>query len=125
MDVRWLSPLVSVLTLAAALVLGGPLLLLFVFILARKCACCGPRWLKLWWRGTAPPPLPILMSEWRWEWWRATETLLPPGLSGITCCWSGVEEEEEEEEGMEVEEVGLLEDEEEEEEEVAEDDVEF
>ncbi|KAK9527099.1 hypothetical protein VZT92_015761 [Zoarces viviparus] len=62
------------------------------------------------------------MSEWRWERWRLTETSLSPGLSGITCCWSGVEEDEEEEEGMEVEEVGLLEDEEEEE---AEDEVEL
>lgn len=98
---------------AAPLAPGGPLLLLLVFILARKCGCGAPRWLKLWCLGTAPPPLPILMREWRWEWWRLTET---PGLSGITCCWSGVEEEEEEEDGMEVEEVGLLEEEEEEEE---------
>lgn len=109
--------------MATPLTPGGPLLLLLVFILARKCACCAPRWLKLWCRGTAPPPLPILMREWRWEWWRVTETLFPPGLSGITCCCSGVEEEEEDEEGMEVEEVGLLDDDEEEEE--AEDEVEF
>lgn len=62
------------------------------------------------------------MREWRWEWWRVTETPLCPGLSGITCCWSGVEEEEEEEDGTEVEEVGLLEEEDEEE---AEDEEEF
>lgn len=60
------------------------------------------------------------MREWRWEWCRVTEVPLPPGLSGITCCWSGVEEEEEHEDGTEVEQVGLLEDEEE-----AEDEVEF
>lgn len=86
-----------------------------VFILARKCVCDAPLWLKLWWRGTAPPPLPILMREWRWEWLRVAETPPPPGRSRMTCCCSGVEEEEEDEEGMEVEEVGLLDDEEEEE----------
>lgn len=42
-----------------------------------------------------------------------TETLVLPGLSGITCCWS--EEEVELDDWMEVEEVGLSEDDEEEE----------
>lgn len=72
--------------------------LLFVFILAIKCTCCAPRWLKLRWRGTAPPPLPILMREWRWD---------VPGFSGITCCCRGADEEgqeglEEEEEDKEL-----------------------